>query len=152
MWGDCSPSAVIDCQMVQPALNPFLADIPGIQGRDGSEMLEVDRAMMRDLPYSEPTLLLFCALAHDCIDASRTFDSHKLNLLAPDSACKPLPNGGGAAYMAVSELQCLSCRLGLLGGKRHRPKPCELESSQPHRRKASAFATCPGTLHSLHYS
>ena len=54
MWGDCSPSAIIDCQMVPPMLNPFLADVPGIQGIDGSEMLEVDRAMMRDLPYSEP--------------------------------------------------------------------------------------------------
>lgn len=54
VWGDCSPSAIIDCQMVPPVLNPFLADVPGIQGIDGSEMLEVDRAMMRDLPYSEP--------------------------------------------------------------------------------------------------
>ena len=70
MWGDCSPSAIIDCQMVQPALNPFLADVPGIQALDGSEMLEVDRAMMRDLPYSEPTLLPSCALVHENIDTS----------------------------------------------------------------------------------
>lgn len=63
MWGDCSPSAIIDCQMVQPVLNPFLADVPGIQGIDGSEMLEVDRAMMRDLPYSKLMLLLSNALA-----------------------------------------------------------------------------------------
>ena len=54
VWGDCSPSAIIDCQVVPPPLNPFLADVPGIQGLDGSEMLEVDRAMMRELPYSEP--------------------------------------------------------------------------------------------------
>lgn len=53
VWGDCSACAAVDCQVVQPALNPFLADVPGIKGADGSEWLEVDRAMVRDLPYSK---------------------------------------------------------------------------------------------------
>ena len=69
MWGDCSPSAIIDCQMVPPVLNPFLADVPGIQGIDGSEMLEVDRAMMRDLPYGELTRLQEQALFSTRCDA-----------------------------------------------------------------------------------
>ncbi|CAL5224943.1 g7712 [Coccomyxa viridis] len=70
VWGDCSPSAIIDCQMVQPVLNPFLADVPGIQGIDGSEMLEVDRAMMRDLPYS------WDCLVENVIDPSHVNWSH----------------------------------------------------------------------------
>ena len=53
MWADSSPSNFIDCQMVQPALNPFLADIPGIHGADGREMLQMDRPLLRDVPYSE---------------------------------------------------------------------------------------------------
>ena len=62
VWGDCRPSAIIDCQMVQPALNPFLADVPGIQGINGAEMLQVDCPMLRELPYSEPKFLwLLCA-------------------------------------------------------------------------------------------
>lgn len=48
--------------MVQPALNPFLADVPGIQGINGAEMLQVDCPMLRELPYSEPKFLwLLCA-------------------------------------------------------------------------------------------
>ena len=53
VWADSSPSNFIDCQMVQPALNPFLADIPGIHGADGREMLQMDRPLLRDVPYSE---------------------------------------------------------------------------------------------------
>ena len=56
MWADSSPSNFIDCQMVQPALNPFLADIPGIHGADGREMLQMDRPLLRDVPYSESLL------------------------------------------------------------------------------------------------
>ena len=60
MWADSSPSNFIDCHMVQPALNPFLADIPGIHGADGREMLQMDRPLLRDVPYSESLLWRMC--------------------------------------------------------------------------------------------
>ncbi|CAK0787743.1 hypothetical protein CVIRNUC_010965 [Coccomyxa viridis] len=57
VWADSSPSNFIDCQMVQPALNPFLADIPGIHGVDGREMIQMDRPLLRDVPYSWDSLI-----------------------------------------------------------------------------------------------
>ena len=62
VWADSSPSNFIDCQMVQPALNPFLADLPGIHGVDGREMIQMDRPLLRDVPYSESLLWRICRI------------------------------------------------------------------------------------------
>ena len=62
VWADSSCSNFIDCQMVQPALNPFLADIPGIHGADGREMLQMDRPLLRDVPYSESLFWRICRI------------------------------------------------------------------------------------------
>ena len=53
VWGESGPLAALESLSVKPPLNPFLADVEGIQGVDGGEMLEVNRPGIRDLPYSE---------------------------------------------------------------------------------------------------
>ena len=67
VWADSSPSNFIDCQMVQPALNPYLADIPGIHGADGREMIQMDRPLLRDVPYSESLFwrIITCKILQD---------------------------------------------------------------------------------------